>query len=535
MTSLALLTLALLTLRSVSSLSLWYTEPGSSSPAGSVAGDKVRGVNLGGWFILENWMMPSFFGVAPLDQYNILDEWHYCSILGKDECASRLTDHWATYVTEDDFMRFANYSLNTVRIPVGYWMWIDLEDYEPYVQGQLPYLEKALGWADKYGLDVMIDMHGLPGGQNGQDNQGVKGPIEFAYNQTNSDRALSAVQNMTQWVTQDKFNGIVKAIELANEPYIQEYNPGGMLFEDLANYYVQSYQVVRNSEHIIDGGHEVMVFIHDAFQPLANWDYFFSTEGLGLSWTNYGVDTHIYDAFGSSPDKTWQEHLDTMCYLASSIASAQTKFPVIVGEFSLGTNTYCVDYQSCFGATLADTIANLTDYETSLFLRQFWEVQSDVYELGAGWIFWSHANEFAAPWSWSQSAAQNWIPEDPTEKIWPFYSDASSGCLDISNPIAGDQNLPYFPGYANNISNINIDFVRAKYASASSASSTNDNSTSASISSSSGTSSVTSPSSGSSPSASASASSSASGARRRIRGEATEVLGMLLLVVGIMF
>lgn len=43
--------------------------------------------------------------------------------------------------------------------------------------------------------------------------------------------------------------------------------------------------------------------------------------------------------------------------------------------------------------TLADVIANLTTYDASLFLRQFWEVQSDVYELGAGWIFWSIKHE----------------------------------------------------------------------------------------------------------------------------------------------
>jgi hypothetical protein len=36
---------------------------------------------------------------------------------------------------------------------------------------------------------------------------------------------------------------------------------------------------------------------------------------------------------------------------------------------------------------------NLTSYDESLFLRQFWEVQSDVYELGAGWIFWSFKHE----------------------------------------------------------------------------------------------------------------------------------------------
>lgn len=455
------LLLVLALLGTARALSSWYTPPGGP-PTGSTPGDKIRGVNLGGWFILENWMMPDLFGVSPLDQYNVSDEWTYCNILGKEECLCRLQAHWDTYVTEDDFKRFSDYSLNTVRIPMGFWAWIETEDYEPYVQGQLPYLEKALCWADQYGLDVLIDLHGLPGGQNGQDNQGVKGPIEFQDNSTNLERALAALTNMTQTVTADRFNGVVKAIELTNEPYIDSYNPAGMTFDTLANYYVQGYEAVRASEYIANGSQEVMVVIHDAFQPLLNWEYFWSQPSLGLNWTNYALDTHIYDAFGTTANKTMQEHLDTICSLASNIAAAQLQYPVIVGEFSLGTSTYCIDYQSCIGESLNDFISDLTNYNNSLFLRQFWEVQADVYELGAGWIFWSNSNEFGAPWSWSQSAAQNWIPEDPTEKIWPFNSSMSSYCLDIANPIDGDQNLPSFPPYANNISNIDIAVAKSE-------------------------------------------------------------------------
>lgn len=83
-----------------------------------------------------------------------------------------------------------------------------------------------------------------------------------------------------------------------------------------------------------------------------------------------------------------------------------------------------------------------------------------MYELGAGWIFWSVHHELAGPWSWTQSAAQNWIPMDPSEKIWPFNPDASSYCLDTFNPLEGDQNLPYFPSYANNYTNIDISSVK---------------------------------------------------------------------------
>ncbi|WVQ80824.1 hypothetical protein IAT38_002931 [Cryptococcus sp. DSM 104549] len=473
-----------------SALSSWYTEPGGT-PAGSVAGDKIRGVNLGGWFILENWMMPSFFEESIVNETYINDEWSYCLVLGQEECLSRLEKHWDTYITEDDFKRFANYSLNTVRIPMGYWSWTDPEEFEPYIQGQLPYLERALNWSSMYGLDVLMDLHGLPGGQNGQDNQGYKGPIEFQLNTTNMDRAMEALSNMTKYVTADKFDGVVKGIQLTNEPYILEYSSSGMDFYDLADFYIKGYQAVRNAEHIISGANEVMVVIHDAFQPVLNWKYFWSEASLGLNWTNYALDTHIYDAFGTSSQKTYQEHLDTICAQAANIAEAQTYFPVMVGEFALGVNTYCVDYQSCWGLTLDEVISNFTStYDASLFLRQFWEVQSDVYELGAGWIFWSVHHELAGPWSWTQSAAQNWIPEDPTEKIYPFNSSLSASCLDTANPLAGDQNLPSFPSSANNYSNIDISSVKPKYLSAINGSTSTDEVTSSSSSSTSSSSSA---------------------------------------------
>lgn len=43
---------------------------------------------------------------------------------------------------------------------------------------------------------------------------------------------------------------------------------------------------------------------------------------------------------------------------------------------------------------------------------------------------------------------------------WPFYPDASSYCLDTFNPLEGDQNLPSFPLYANNYTNIDISSVK---------------------------------------------------------------------------
>lgn len=54
------------------------------------------------------------------------------------------------------------YSLNHVRVPIGYWAW-DVSAGEPYKQGQLPYLDKAVTWAGNHGLHLIIDLWVNPG------------------------------------------------------------------------------------------------------------------------------------------------------------------------------------------------------------------------------------------------------------------------------------------------------------------------------------------------------------------------------------
>ena len=90
-------------------------------------GDKViRGVNLGGWLVLERWITPSlmescvntppalnpncFWGDVPMDQ------WTYCAKLrelgqydgqGEALLAQRLRNHWDSWVTLDDVTTLA--------------------------------------------------------------------------------------------------------------------------------------------------------------------------------------------------------------------------------------------------------------------------------------------------------------------------------------------------------------------------------------------------------------------------------------------
>lgn len=65
--------------------------------------EKVRGVNLGGWLVLEPWITPSIFS-----SQSFVDEYTMGEVLGPQEGFSVLTKHWETWITEADFAKIAS-------------------------------------------------------------------------------------------------------------------------------------------------------------------------------------------------------------------------------------------------------------------------------------------------------------------------------------------------------------------------------------------------------------------------------------------
>jgi len=108
--------------------------------------------------VLEPWITPSIF-----EQWanggGVVDEYTYCQALGPSEAHNRLSSHWYSWITQDDFYQIAAAGLNHVRIPIGYWSVIPVSG-EPFVQGAYDVLGQALDWAQSAGLKVMIDLHG---------------------------------------------------------------------------------------------------------------------------------------------------------------------------------------------------------------------------------------------------------------------------------------------------------------------------------------------------------------------------------------
>jgi len=412
---------ALIALSLVSSV--FAFTPGFNYGSGST-GTKVRGVNLGGWLVLEPWLTPSLFDNT--GNAAIVDEWTFGQLQSKSVATAALTNHWNTWITEADFTAIKAAGLNHVRLPIGYWAF-EVGAGEPYIQGQLPYLTKAITWATNQGLKLIVDLHGAPGSQNGFDNSGHK--VSFPgwhSNSTNVARTSAIIKTIATMVRANSAN--VPIIAPLNEPAGFD---GSAVLSVVRQYWFDSYGNIHYPYGTSQVGSTV-VLIHDAFQPLSYWN------GV-LTYPSYeGVmmDTHIYTIFSVPEEQmTLAQHISTVCAKGSSLSTFDLW--TIVGEWT-PAYTDCAKYLngrgsgsrydgSFSGSTRVGSCTGFTGAASSFTsayktnLRKFWEAQVQTYEKGSGWIQWTWKTEDGngEEWSYQKGLQYGWIPQNPTTYQFP--------------------------------------------------------------------------------------------------------------------
>lgn len=126
----------------------------------------MKGVNLGNWLVLEKWMSPELF-----DGTSAEDEVHLWRELSETAARERFKVHRDTWVHERDFVYLAANGIELVRVPMPFFIFGDVA---PYV-GCIEYLDEAFEWAQRHGQKVLIDLHTVPGSQNGSRHRGCRG------------------------------------------------------------------------------------------------------------------------------------------------------------------------------------------------------------------------------------------------------------------------------------------------------------------------------------------------------------------------
>lgn len=378
---------------------------------------KVNGVNLGGWFVLEAYITPSLFQAFPASSIPV-DEYHYTKQLGKQLAGSRLNAHWSSWYTEKDFEQMESVGLNFVRIPIGYWAFALLDD-DPYVQGQVAYLDQALEWSRKYNLKVWIDLHGAPGSQNGFDNSGLRDTLQWQ-NGNNQQFTLDVLQTIFEKYGGPDYSDIVAGIELINEPLGPALD-----VNKIKLFYESAYTNLRNT------GSVTPVIFHDAFeQSDGYWDDFFNVQD---GYWNVVLDHHHYQVFSASQlEMDINDHISTACGWGES-AKHDNKYNV-AGEWSAALTDCAVwlngvgrgarwsgDYDNSpdFGSCAPYTSTNSWTKQHAQDVRRYVEAQLDAYELTGGWIFWNWKTEDAVDWDLQRLINVGAFPQPFNSRQYP--------------------------------------------------------------------------------------------------------------------
>ena len=201
----------------------------------------LRGVNFGGWLVLERWMTPSLFaGTDAVDEYTFMQT---------PSAREKVREHQKNFIRESDFKWLHANGVQAVRIPVGYWA---LEGDAPYVSC-IGRLDWAFKMAEKYGLEVLLCLHGAPGSQNGQDHSGRAGKARWY--EVRGYR-IQTVDVLEQLALRYRDNPKFWGIELVNEPKM------GLLQLKLRRFYREAYKRL-----ILSLRPHTRIVFHDAFTP----------------------------------------------------------------------------------------------------------------------------------------------------------------------------------------------------------------------------------------------------------------------------
>lgn len=355
---------------------------------------KVKGVNLGNWLVLEKWMSPALFeGTTAEDEYYLPRQ------LSKEVYEARIQIHRSEYITERDFVTIKAMGMDTVRIPVPYFIF---GDREPFI-GCIKELDKAFNWAEKYGLKILIDLHTAPMGQNGFDNGGICGVCKWSKYPEEVEFVLSVLERLAlRYGTRESLWGI----EVLNEPITDKTwklmdvpnrypaadqamaeGSGPNTLEFLKDFYQKAYDRIR--KHMPE---DKYVVIHDGFELLA-WKDFMREE----KYVNVVLDTHQYLMMAES-DGCRQDLDSYLNYIRENyeknIEEMQEYFPVICGEWCLFNSLACgcdtKGGQSVLNGVEGSAKEQLSLEEKKEIYRAVANAQIAAWNKGSGYFYWSY-------------------------------------------------------------------------------------------------------------------------------------------------
>ncbi|CAJ1353232.1 unnamed protein product [Effrenium voratum] len=311
-------------------------------------GQKWHGVNYGNRFIPEDWMRhPYNFFQGLRRSARRVALWD----LSGPDAKRRMLSWLDETIQEWHFAEMQSYGVEVLRVPCGYWNWM-VPEQGPEVSGVYAtnairerlrnlhriarpaeyqeYFDRIFHFAEKYGIQVLLDLHAVPGSQNGEIHSGVciesgEENVSFFQNEANLKMAVQAVREMARYA-RSKSN--LFGVQVISEPHL--HSDEGHEF--LRQYY---HEAILAAREFLDASVPIMLF--EWTYEMHRWD------GRSFPEQTYGRvfwDTHLYHF----PDKgkTWtsqnnglEQAKESYAWDLQQLRHFARQETVLVGEFSM--------------------------------------------------------------------------------------------------------------------------------------------------------------------------------------------------------
>ena len=244
--------------------------------------ERILGVNLSGWFIPEPWVTPSLYAATGASNAAELQE-----AMGTAAYNERMRRHYETFVSEDDFRRMAQIGLNAVRLPVPRYAFGSQESDASYIS-VVDYIDRAIEWAAKYDIRVLLDLATVPGGQ-GDSNDSPTTPEAVAewHSSTNGRHvALDVLERLAERYGEAES---LLGIELLDTPQMSVRKSlftmtDGIPAHYLRNFYRDAYELVRSYMP------EDKIVVFSSSGHPSEWKH----SMRGAKYKNVYMDLHLY-------------------------------------------------------------------------------------------------------------------------------------------------------------------------------------------------------------------------------------------------
>jgi endoglucanase len=311
---------------------------GAAIRNGEGRGDVVtlRGVNIGGWLLMEGWM-------TPMDRSGLKDDGAVRDMLAmrfgpktRDELVAAYEDAW---MQESDLDNIRAFGMNVVRLPFWY---PNLQDDKgarrPDAFARLDWLvEKA--WAR--GIYTVLDLHGAPGGQSKADTTGRERSAADLW--TGDDNLARTTEIWKRVAEHYRGNPAVAGYDLLNEPI------GAPDRDTLWSTYDRLYKVVRaaDPDHIvfIEGCWAGKVAGKDV-----GWCWDVLPDPARFGWSNVVYEMHAYGFANAGDDATQLREIDKQ--VEDARKHRAWGVPCYIGEFN------CFDHEQAWRYALEQYKAN---------------------------------------------------------------------------------------------------------------------------------------------------------------------------------